>query len=192
MPPIEIANLFRKSEFFYCYENSSLALEARLCGCPVVLLPNPFFDKVIGGDDLGMEGIAWGNTPEQVKWAQETVHLAYDKYKSNIDLFWNQLDVFIHDTQALAKKTTYSRKVNFKKELAGLDELGIYRQETPLYLRILRSLIHDSKKEGLTYVIAESLKLVTQPKKLKSFIGKAERNYFEERLNMGERHLLGK
>ena len=39
----EVRDLFWKTEAFYCYEDSALAIEAQLCGCPTVFVANEFF-----------------------------------------------------------------------------------------------------------------------------------------------------
>ncbi|MDR1351238.1 MAG: tetratricopeptide repeat protein [Zoogloeaceae bacterium] len=38
----ELALLLRKSKVLYCFANSAISSEARLCGCPVVLMDSPF------------------------------------------------------------------------------------------------------------------------------------------------------
>ena len=45
--PKEIAEIFRRSELFYVYENTALAIEAVLCGCPVVFLPNAYLTDMV-------------------------------------------------------------------------------------------------------------------------------------------------
>jgi hypothetical protein len=183
MAPIEIANLFRKSEFFYCYENSSLAIEARLCGCPVIFLPNAYFDKIIAADEAGLDGIAWGNSEEQVKFAKETVHLFFEKYKSKVDLFWQQLDIFIEATQARAKQTVYHEKIQFAKGQTGLGELEIYRQVTSMGSRIATAISYLLKTKGPLFIVTESLKYIRNGKNLKYLLGDAERDYLEETLD---------
>ena len=50
--PLELKKLFQESEILYVYENTALTIEAILCGCPVVLVPNKYFDKIIGGTTI--------------------------------------------------------------------------------------------------------------------------------------------
>ena len=103
----EIAEIFWRSEVFYCYENSALSLEAVLCGCPTVLLPNKHFKTIIARDEVGRYGMAWGTDPKEVELAKSTVHLAYPNYLEQINTFSKQLDHFISVTQEAAKKTEY-------------------------------------------------------------------------------------
>lgn len=98
----EVAELFRRSELFYCYENSALAFEAALCGCPTVYLPNEHLTEIIALQELGMDGFAWGNVPEEIERAKSTVHRAFENYSGNYVRFWQQLDRFIDLTTKLA------------------------------------------------------------------------------------------
>lgn len=100
--PAEIADLFRRSEVFYAYENTALALEAALCLCPTVFLPNPWLDEVIAVRELGWDGFAWGTKPTEVARAKATVHQARARYLANYARFWEQLSVFADATQARA------------------------------------------------------------------------------------------
>ncbi|WDU64838.1 hypothetical protein LRS56_10430 [Pseudomonas poae] len=40
----EVRDLFWRSEVFYCYEDTALAIEAILCGCPTVFVKNKYFE----------------------------------------------------------------------------------------------------------------------------------------------------
>jgi hypothetical protein len=110
--PEELVALFRRSELFYCYENSSLALEARLCGCPSVMLPNRYFKSLIGQEELGADGIAWGTAPEEIRRARETVGRAREGYLAAVERFWIQLDGFIASSQAKAAASGPARPLN--------------------------------------------------------------------------------
>ncbi len=105
--PSEIADLFRRSELFYCYENSALIIEALLCECPVVMLPNQYLHKAIGELEIGQDGIAWGTSPEEIERAKATVIKGKEKYSKLYPEFWRQLDIFISRTQAKAATTPY-------------------------------------------------------------------------------------
>ncbi|MFG1428742.1 hypothetical protein [Roseixanthobacter glucoisosaccharinicivorans] len=107
----ELAALFRKSEVFYCFENTSLSLEATLCGCPTILMPNPFFEVALADKEIGRNGVAWGDTPEQLAHAKATVHLVAEEYRQAEVAFERQLSHFIDVTQAATAGRSYSRKV---------------------------------------------------------------------------------
>lgn len=106
--PQEIAALFRRSEIFYCYENSALIIEALLCECPVVMLPNPYLERPIGAHEVGSDGIAWGTDAAEVARAKATVLQGKTRYLQTYAQFWVQLDRFIAATQAQAAKTPYT------------------------------------------------------------------------------------
>ena len=105
--PQEIADLFRSSELFYTYENTALALEATLCGCPAVFLPNEHLTSIIASDELGLDGIAWGDGAEEVARAKKTVGAAAHNYDEAIEEFQKQLTTFIDKTQKHAEGKKY-------------------------------------------------------------------------------------
>ncbi len=107
--PEAIASLFRSSELFYCYENSALIIEALLCGCPVVMLPNPYLDQSIGEAEIGRDGIAWGADPAEIARARATVEQGRANYLACFPRFEAQLRRFIAVTQARAAVSTYAR-----------------------------------------------------------------------------------
>lgn len=109
--PAEIADLFRRSELFYCYENSALIIEALLCECPVVMLPNQYLHQSIGEHEIGLDGIAWGTAPEEIERAKTTVIKGKEGYLRLYAKFWLQLDTFISRTQAKAAATPYQDPV---------------------------------------------------------------------------------
>ncbi|OIN47891.1 hypothetical protein BLL37_10660 [Pseudomonas azotoformans] len=106
--PEQIRDLFQQSERFYCYENSALAIEAMLCGCPVVFLPNEHFTELIGKGEHGTEGYVWGdNDAAGFERAQNTVGLARERYLSLYGLAEDVLADFVAQTQVLAQATAY-------------------------------------------------------------------------------------
>lgn len=109
--PSQIADLFRRSELFYCYENSALIIEALLCECPVVMLPNQYLHQAIGEHEIGKDGIAWGASREEIERAKATVVRGKEKYLRLYAEFWSQLDRFISTTQAKASATPYQTPV---------------------------------------------------------------------------------
>lgn len=136
--PEQIRDLFRQIEIFYCYEDSSLALEAILCGCPTVFLPNKHFTAPLGAKELRGLGFAWGNSPEQVLHAKETVHLARDEYLRRLDEIQDQIKMFIDETQAIAAMRPY--EVPFA---AGyLKSPGLFQQSIDL-MRFITDVIKD-------------------------------------------------
>lgn len=118
--PEQIADLFRRSELFYCYENSALIIEALLCGCPVVMLPNTYLEHSIGEDEIGWDGIAWGTEAAEIARAKATVHRARGNYLACFPRFEEQLRQFIVLTQQRAVTTGYCSPI----QVSHLRHLG--------------------------------------------------------------------
>jgi len=69
----EIREIFRHSEAFYCYEDTALAIEAQLCGCPTVFVPNPLFAcEILTEAELGTDGYCMAGDPAALRRAQAT------------------------------------------------------------------------------------------------------------------------
>ncbi|MDR3529799.1 MAG: hypothetical protein P4L90_04450 [Rhodopila sp.] len=105
--PQEIAELFRRSEYFYCFEESALVVEAGLCGCPTILMKSEYFTNPLGVDDFGWDGFAWGNDRSEVDRAKQTVHKVERNYEDLIKRFFPQLEAFVTKTQAAAAGCSY-------------------------------------------------------------------------------------
>jgi hypothetical protein len=102
--PPEIAQIFRTSELFYAYENTMLISEAILCGCPAVILPNPYMTQSIAKAEFGEYGQAWGASPEQIAYARKTVEQGWPRYGECIKMFHEHLSLFIEKTQKYAER----------------------------------------------------------------------------------------
>lgn len=107
----EIAALFRRSELFYCYENTALAIEALLCECPVVFIPSEFLTEIIGIKEHGWDGIAWGTDPAEIERAKASVSQARAHYLKLYDKARSDLSSFIALTQEAAKRVPYGKPV---------------------------------------------------------------------------------
>lgn len=103
----ELAEIFRHAELLYCYEASSIATEARLCGCPVVYVPNETMLNEFPSNRLGDEGTAWGESEDGLARAKATVHQIFQKYMKLYDEFLSQLDKFITLTQQKANDSDF-------------------------------------------------------------------------------------
>ena len=107
----KIAELFRTSEFFYCYENSSLIIESVLCGCPVVMLPNKHLKEFLLSEEFGFDGIAWGTKSDEIERALDTVSKGREKYLKLFQIFEDNLLVFIEKTQKKIKNVPYDSPI---------------------------------------------------------------------------------
>jgi hypothetical protein len=105
--PEQIRDLFRRIELFYCYEDSALALEAILCGCPTVFLPNEHFKAPLAAKELGGLGFASGTSLDQIQHAKDTVDLARLRYFQMLEDIQGEVKSFIEETQAIAAQKPY-------------------------------------------------------------------------------------
>lgn len=118
--PAEIAKLLQRAEVFYCFENTALAIEAVLCGCPAVFMPNPYLDKPISLNELGWDGFAWGNEAAEVERARATVLQGQANYARTVATFFEQFRRFVDATQAHAEQTSHKRAQDAAS--AGMDQ----------------------------------------------------------------------
>jgi len=117
----EVADILRKSEYFMSYEDTSLITEAILCECPVILIKNDFFDgKTLAEFELGLDGYAFSEKKEDLQRAKTTISQARNNFYAAIDNFWNQLEVFIDETQKHAQKSGDAKISLDKLVLPGL------------------------------------------------------------------------
>nr|WP_320133648.1 hypothetical protein [uncultured Holophaga sp.] len=117
--PGQIADMLRRAEVFYAYENTALSTEAVLCGCPAVLIPNEHFDRWIGNKEVGKEGYAWGTSPEELEKAKQTLPAGIENYLKGYEIFWDQLALFVEKTQRKAGTVAYNTPI-FTPDLATL------------------------------------------------------------------------
>lgn len=126
--PQEIADLFRRSEAFYCFEDSALILEAGLCGCPSILMPNKYFQTPLGVLDFGWDGFAWGDSPNEVQRARETVHKVAGNYQVVLERFFSQLQAFVSKTQAAVADIPYPKRITLPKTARQESLLRAFRR----------------------------------------------------------------
>jgi hypothetical protein len=135
LTPQEIADLFRKSELFYTYEDTSLSTEAVMCGCPAIFIPSEFqTQEPLALKETGSAGIVFGTSDENIKKAKDTVHLAFEQFIQSTENFSQQLDNFINITQEKAKNTKYEQKITLPKK---------YRKNSLFWLRKILSQIES-------------------------------------------------
>lgn len=160
--PPEIAELFRKSKYFYAYENTTLSVEARLCGCPVILLPNEYFTKVIAREEIGMDGMAWGTDESEIKRAEETLPKFLEDYAKTLEKFWEQLEDFVRKTQEHATGKTQATRLNLGigdeytiKPGFPKKKLARYAVRTYVLIRMMFSRDGVKHREGLKKAIGK-------------------------------------
>jgi hypothetical protein len=100
--PRELAQIYRRCEFFFTYERTAAAVEAALCGCPVIYLPSPLLDEIPDQNVFGTDGLALGFTPEEAARAKRTVGEVSRIYAGLLAAFDVELRRFIDITQERA------------------------------------------------------------------------------------------
>jgi hypothetical protein len=110
--PEELRSIFQRIERLYVFENSALSIEAALCGCVVVLVPNEWFSEVIAIHELGTAGMAWGNVPEEIARAQSTIPLFRLNYLQALSDVPSSLARFIQETQRGAHGVAYEERID--------------------------------------------------------------------------------
>jgi GT2 family glycosyltransferase len=105
----ELSSIFKSAELLYCYESSSIATEALLCGCPVVYLPNETMLPDFPKGPFGRDGAAWGDSPDEISRAKKTIQNVSLKYLELFDEFHVQFENFIRLTQAAAERISFER-----------------------------------------------------------------------------------
>lgn len=157
--PEEIAELFRRSEVFYCYENTSLATEAAMCGCPAVFLPNEHLTEIIASEELGADGFAWGDAPEEVARARATVGSFYNHYLGVLDEFGAQLGRFVEDTQTRAGATPYARLVDLSSysPVLGRSLLRVYSARAAYLMRTVgvATMVARASRYGVRLLLSQ-------------------------------------
>ncbi len=115
----EVAELFQKSKYFYCFDNSALSLEATLCGCVSILMPNKHFSQIIAYTELnGFPGASWGDSPESIKLAEKSIQNANNNYDEILRHVNQAVDDFISQTQEKIQHYKYMSWTFFIVQLA--------------------------------------------------------------------------
>jgi hypothetical protein len=114
----QIGELFRNSEFFVAYEDTSLITESLLCGCPAILLKNNFFDGTqLAEFELSKFGSTNNIDVESIKNARKEIPLFLNNYRKASFEFENQFENFIKDTQNFSLNKNFpDLKQTFKKD----------------------------------------------------------------------------
>lgn len=153
--PEKIVELLSSSELFFCFENSSLTLEAILCGTPAVLMQNEFFKESIAEHELGWDGIAKDCSSSEIERAKNTVHQARDNYINIVNGVDETIREFVTLTQAAVKLKSYNSMVEIP-----------YLKRNPCYeLAIIPAKIYNHGrlygiKSGFGYFVRSTMRIV--------------------------------
>ncbi len=98
----EIASQLRKAKALYCFEQTALIMEARACGCPVLLVPTDY-----------QPASEWSNIPagaalstdhKPLSWLQDELRAFPQEMQRELELTERMVRQFIERTQAAAAR----------------------------------------------------------------------------------------
>lgn len=107
----KVIKLLQKADVVYSFENSSIVTEAILSGTPACFVENAFLGEVIAKEELGDFGMSKSQKPEDIEEARKTVKLGREIYFQRISEFFENLDLFIEETQFFALSNGYQEMV---------------------------------------------------------------------------------
>ncbi|MFT8232985.1 glycosyltransferase family 2 protein [Pseudomonas guariconensis] len=162
----ELAGLFQECEYLYLGERSGLAAEAVLCGCVCIVIPGQWAPEPLSLSENNSYGTAWGNSPDAVQRARETVHLLRERQVQHQADFWRALDHFIEVTQEAAERMAAADRFG---RLSWLHE----RRPTPPQLAMMNQRLADQRSPALAVLI---LNLGTDPVELQRTLTSLERS----------------
>jgi hypothetical protein len=113
----QVRELFWKTEAFYCYEDSALATEALLCGCPTVFVPNEYYSGVpLAATELGSDGWCISHEPDGLGRARATVHKVEARVHSYMLSVPEQIRDLAGKWKEMVRQTKYERPVYYPFE----------------------------------------------------------------------------
>lgn len=138
-----IYSIYKKSKFFYVYENTGLIIEALLSGVIVVIMPESKLSKmdIIYGPEIEWSGIAFGTHQDELQRAENTLCKVGKYYTSIENNFCKDLEKVCIDSQKIEYKFEEIPSIKYEAYINILDLL---------YLPL--SLISAFKYSGLNYV----------------------------------------
>jgi O-antigen biosynthesis protein len=102
-----LAKILNKCELLYTYDTQTgLTDIARLCGCPVVLIPNEHTTREdIYEAETGADGLGWGLEETEKAIATVDAEAMHRRCEQLMQDFYRKLDTFIELTQAAEPAT---------------------------------------------------------------------------------------
>jgi hypothetical protein len=165
MSRTEIREIFWKCEAFYCYEDSALAIEANLCGCPTVFVKNEHFSGIpLANDELGWDGNCQLDEPGGLERAKRTVANSETHIRTAFALAPARIRELASKMKGLAVAKPYQGKIDYPYEVrlvffdwpaaAGLESLEktlerVSRYRRPKFMSFLQSLYDVLRQQGI-------------------------------------------
>lgn len=106
--PAEIADILRRSEVLYCYEQTALIEEAIACGCPVIIKTSDYWERTKPAQRF--LGVAEDTDPEAIALIKDEV-ARYPEIRSNEEQACRHLfEVFAGITQQAADRVAQCKE----------------------------------------------------------------------------------
>lgn len=173
MTRLEVREIFWRSKAFYCYEDTALAIEAQLCGCPTVFVPNDHFSgRPLAFHELGTNGSCTMGETGGLERARNSVadfehtirrHIAAAPSRiAELAAKWKTLAASL-DYQGMIHPRAQARIVFFARSIplaVGFETDGsnAYKAESLSFFRVIRNawgLIRETRRTaGIGGVIA--------------------------------------
>ncbi|MHB1054063.1 MAG: hypothetical protein ACYCZT_13515 [Thiobacillus sp.] len=110
----QVRELFWKSEVFYCYEDTALAIEAQLCGCPTVFVPNEHFTGLpLAFNELGADGSCRAGDPHGLDQAKRSVCNFEHTIRSSMALVPSRIAELAAKWKAIAAAQNYQGSISY-------------------------------------------------------------------------------
>lgn len=93
----QIAAVFKRSKLFYCHDPYTMYCDyAAMCGCTPIVIPQPGVSRTDWRPEADRFGIAYGDSPEEIAWAQETRPKLFKRIEDLKHKEEKQLIYFLH------------------------------------------------------------------------------------------------
>jgi len=143
----QVKALIQSAQVVASFENSSILIEAILCGTPAIFIDNQFLGKPIAEKELGNYGIAIDFSENSLEFARATNDKAITNYFECIQQYFSALDEFITVSQQKAKSEGYNYQVSipsFGSSVVSSHRLGLARQvlKTKGLFALMRVVFH--------------------------------------------------
>lgn len=123
----KIREIFWKSEAFYSCEDTELAIQAVLCGCPTVHVPNRYYSGVsLAQNELGADGTCLVGDTEGLARARRTAANLRQTMRAHIAKVPPQIGRLAARWKAMAEEQEYRGTITspFETLLVYLDQHG--------------------------------------------------------------------
>jgi hypothetical protein len=89
--PEQLGALYRRSRALIVFERTGAQLEAAMCGCAVVAIPNDGFTELPMFGRFGNLGVGWGGDQAQLEWSARTLPIFQTLYRAAANVFPDEL-----------------------------------------------------------------------------------------------------